>query len=128
MLNEIVIKTITGGKANSLQDVARLWIDCAKIVDGIDRAIGNYLGSNYKATLEQYCNNAVDSIFNFVNGYLEGLTLGSTLMIRGGATLVDDNCDPDLLVDRIINGTWEGQLQGNAQQATVTGTWEATRK
>jgi hypothetical protein len=128
VLNEIVIKTVTGGKANSLQGVARLWIDCAKIVDGIDRAIGNYLGSNYKATLEQYCNNAVDSIFNFVNGYLEGLTLGSTLMIRGGATLVDDNCDPDLLVDRIVNGTWEGQLQGNAQQATVTGTWEATRK
>lgn len=128
VLNEIIIKSITNGQANSLLGVAHLWLDCAAIADGISNMVGGVLGPNARQNIEMLCNNAVDNVFGFVEDYLGALTLGSSLMLRGSATLVDDNCDADLLVDRIINGTWEGHLQGNSQQATVTGTWEATRK
>lgn len=128
VLNEIIIKTITDGQATSLKGVAQLWIDCPSIAEDIADLVGGSLPGNAQQTIEDMCVDTVNNLFGFVDGYLGGLTLGSTLMLRGSATLVDDNCDSDLLVDRIIGGTWDGYLEGAAQQATVTGTWEAWRK
>lgn len=130
VLNEIIIKTITNDQANSLLGVAQLWIDCPSIAEDIAGLVGNLpgLGSNVEQDIEKMCVDTVKGLFGFVDDYLGALTLGSTLMMRGSATLVDDNCDADLLVDRIINGQWDGYLEGSSQQATVTGTWEATRK
>lgn len=125
VLNEIIIKTITNDQASSLIEVVHLWLDCNSIADSIDDILG---GIVERDDIYNVCYDGVDSVFGFVDDYLGALTLGSSLVLRGSATLVDDNCDPDLKVDRLINGVWTGNLQGSSQQAAVTGTWEATLK
>jgi hypothetical protein len=128
VLNEIIIASITDGKAHSLIEVAHLWLDCNQLAKDIADITGGILGSNTEQQIEDMCNAGVDGLFGFVDDYLGALTLGSSLVLRGSATLVDDNCDADLKVDRLISGTWDGNLQGSSQQAAVTGTWEAALK
>lgn len=125
VLNEIIIASITDGKAHSLIEVAHLWLDCHALAEDITDITGGILGGNTEQQIEDMCNAGVDGLFGFVDDYLGALTLGSSLWLEGTATMVDDNCDVDLKVDRLINGTWEGNLQGSSQQASVTGTWEA---
>jgi hypothetical protein len=128
VLNDIVIAAITDGKAHSLTEVAHLWIDCPGIAKGIKDALGGAAPANIEKEIENGCKVAVDSVFGFATNYLDALSLSTTMMMSGTGTLVDDNCDSDLKVDRIINGVYDGFLQGSAQQAIITGSFEAVRR
>ncbi len=121
VLNEIIIKGITGGKAHTLLEVAHLWIDCKSVSQGILGQIAEWFGGS-QGDIEGICNTAVDFLFGFVNTFVNALSLDTEMSISGTAKLVDDDCD--MKTDFITRGKNNGYIQGTSSQAAVTGTFE----
>jgi hypothetical protein len=125
VINELVVATITGGQAHSLKEAAQLWINCKAISNGILGEIASWFGGT-RQQIEDVCKGSVDFLFGFVDVFLGALTLDTEMSLSGTGTLIDETCD--LKVDRITNGKYLGYVQGNAQQASITGTFEAVKQ
>lgn len=125
VLNYIVIPTLTDDRAHSLKEVAYLWIDCQWFGDSVFGDISELFGGDKQDVIDT-CYNTVDFLFGFLDSFLGGLTLDTELSIAGDGRLVDEDCD--LRVDKIIDGTYLGYVQGNTSQASITGDFVATKK
>jgi len=126
VLNEIVIKNITDGQANTMQEAAHLWINCEAIGGGILEEITNWFGGS-EQDLINVCNATVDTLMGGLNLILGYLALDTKLSLQGEAALVDENCD--LTVDRLAGGHYNGYLEtSSSQQASFTAVFEATRQ
>ena len=130
VLNEVIIKSITGGRAHNLKEVARLWLDCNGIGGGIFGDIMEWFGGTRQQVVD-LCNTAVDFLFGFVDVFLNNLSMDTELSVSGTARLVDlpnENQICDLKADRITDGKYLGYVQGGATQASVTGQFECERQ
>ena len=126
VLDELIIKNITGGKANTLVGAAKLWLDCAGIAQGILGQIASWFGGSLQ-DVTNFCNGMIDLLLQPLEMFIGALSLDTNLSLEGNAVLIDQDCD--LKVDRITKGIYAGQMQGNGQsQGTFTGTFEATKK
>jgi hypothetical protein len=130
VLNQIIIKGITGGKADSLIEVAQLWINCNAVSTGIFGQILSWFGGS-QPQIEAACNSTISFLMGFLDSFLGALSLDTTLSITGDARLVDQpNADQwcDLQVDKITQGKNVGFIQGNSTQASLTGDFECVKK
>lgn len=125
VINELIVASITGGQAHSLKEAMHLWINCRSIARGILGEITSWFGGS-RQQIEDVCIGAIDFLFGFVDVFLGALTLDTELSLSGTGVLVDETCD--LAVDRIINGTYVGYVQGNMSQASVTGKFTAVKQ
>jgi hypothetical protein len=123
-LNEIVIPQVSGGQAHSIDELAKLWLNCAGLAAG---QLGDYWeqAGGDRDDVENTCNGVVNTLINPVDTILGKLTLATTLTLTGTGRMMDENCD--MIIDKIVDGTYIGYIESNSQQASVTGDWEATR-
>ena len=119
VLNKIILKWLTG--EDNLADAAAKIVGC----DGIAKSLDNWVDydDTYKA-----CKNTVGLLVMPVESYLLGLSAQSWVTLKGSCTMFDE--DDDLVVDRLDNGVWNGQIniQGAAGNNPFTGTWSAERQ
>ncbi len=128
VLDEIVIPQVTSGKAHSIEEAAKLWIDCTAIANQLMNALkGTGVFSGSVQDLTNICNTGLNTLLSPLDALVGSLQLDTYLTLEGGGTLVDVDCD--LKVDKIVDGTYTGHLQTpNAQQSAFTGTWSAVKK
>ena len=124
VLNEVVIKRLTGGKAHSLTEVAHLWLDCTALSQGILAQVATTFGGT-QADIEGICNQAVDSVIAGAVGWIDRLSIDTPMYVSGSARLVDSNCDN--MVEKITKGQTAGYVQGGASQVPITGDFECMR-
>lgn len=127
VLNELIIATITGGKAHSIVEAAKLWLDCKGISNSLFGEIASWFGGS-KQDVENFCNGMVDFLLTPVQMFIGALTLDTQLSLQGNGVLVDSDCD--LKVDEIVNGVYQGflEMSGGSQQASFTGKFQAKKK
>lgn len=119
VFNNLILQELTG--ENTLVGAVTAIIGC----DGIADALGN-LGID-EEDIYDGCVGAVTLLVLPLESYLLGLETDSLIKLQGTAELRDENSD--LIVDKIIDGIWDGQVIYNgASSSPFTGTWDATRK
>jgi hypothetical protein len=118
VFNNLILQELTG--ENSLVGAVASIIGC----DGIADALGN-LGID-EDDIYDACVGAVTLLVLPLESYLLGLETDSLVKLSGTAEMRDENSD--LIVDKIIDGIWDGQVIYNgASSSPFSGTWEATR-
>jgi hypothetical protein len=126
-IDELILKNITGGKATTIEEAAKLWFDCQAISQGIIGDIADKIPGLDKSDVEQACNSVVDTLFGTVQTMIANLTLPTTLQLSGSCRLVDTTCD--LKVEKLVDGKWSGTITGSGTTpASFTGDFSATRK
>ena len=119
MFTHVILKELTG--KTSLADAMADIIGCDSIADALDG-----LGLFSYDQIYSACSSAVGLLVLPVESYLLNLQTDSLFSLQGTATLVDE--DSDLIVDRIVDGKWTGQiLVGGAGGNPFTGEWSAVR-
>jgi hypothetical protein len=119
VLNQVILKELTG--KTSLVDAAVAIVGCDGIADALDN-----LGIFDKDDIFDACEGAVTLLVLPLQSYLLGLEVDSLISLEGKATLMD--LDDDLVVDEIVDGTWQGLvLIGGSSGNPFTGAWSAIR-
>jgi len=129
VLNEILLPAVSGGEYHSLLDAAQGLVDCESLAAAISDDVLAALGTD-RAEVAGWCEDGIALFLLPLVSTIEELGMDSHLRLQGTALLVDE--DDDLIVDRIQDGAWDGQVEwdpGSGWGAgDFTGTWEATRK
>jgi len=126
VLNELVIKNITNGEADTLQEAVHLWINCEDVGNGLLGEIADWFDQGSEGLIS-LCNGVIDTLLSPLDFIVGSLTLDTQLSLQGEASMVDENCD--LLVDRLAGGHYNGNLEtSSSQQASFTAVFEATRQ
>ncbi len=123
-INDIFIPEISGDQAHSIEELARLWLDCKGLAAG---DLGDYWeqAGGDRSDVENTCNSIVTTLINPLDDIVGRLSLSTTLTLTGNGRMIDDNCDA--IIDRIVDGTYIGFVESNSQQASITGDWSAER-
>jgi hypothetical protein len=129
VLNELIIKNITDGKANTLTEAVKLWIDCKAISEGLFGDLFQVvtLGLLDKKDVEKVCDGMISTLAGFVTAFLGALTLDTNLSIQGSCIMVD--MDDNLKLDQLKDGKYTGFIEtGGGQQSAFTGYFYCTKK
>ena len=129
VINEILLPAISNGQYHDLLDAILGFVDCSSVADGIVGDFLNILGID-QADVEDLCVNSITLIVQPITLAVYGLGADSRIRLYGSAVLIDDN--NDLIVDRIVDGIWEGRIEldqgGGNEGGLFSGEWEAIRK
>jgi len=123
-INDIFIPEISGDQAHSIDELARLWLDCHGLAAGGIGDAAESIGWD-RSEVEDACNSAISMLIDPVDDIVGKLSLSTTLTLNGNGRMIDDNCDA--IIDRIVDGTYIGYVESNSQQASITGDWSAER-
>lgn len=128
VLTNVVLKTITGGKATTFVGAMQQLIDCP----GLGNSLGNIIPGLGAGQITSFCDSTISLIVLPLESMLGGLSLDSGLSLTGTCTMVDDpdkDGNFDLKVDRLINGVWVGNIvvQGSSGK-NFKGDFNATRQ
>ncbi|HNU69658.1 MAG TPA: hypothetical protein PLB35_07750 [Myxococcota bacterium] len=124
-INGIFIPQISGDQAHSIDDLARLWLDCKGMANGPIGDAAETIPGVDRDDVEAVCNTVITSLIDPVDDMIGRLSLSTTLTLTGTGRMLDGNCDT--IIDSIVDGTYIGFVESNSQQASVTGDWSAVR-
>jgi hypothetical protein len=126
VINDLIIKYVTNGQYDSIEDVLHSIIDCASIANGMIGDLLENLGIS-SSQLQGFCDGAVGILINPIEEILGALHFNTSLWLNGGCTLLDQT--DDLIVDKLIDGFWIGAMQIDGQVGSqFKGTFQGVRK
>ncbi len=130
LINDLLLPELSDEEYHSLYDAAAGWIDCHAIAyeNGFAGDFMDALGID-RNDIEGFCDDAVSLLFGPLELFIYSLAADSQISLSGHATLIDDN--DDLVVDRIIDGSFDGFVQwsaGASAPAAVSAEWDAERQ
>ena len=130
ILNEVILPVLTDGNAHSMMDAILYWINCEGLARAITGSDGELCDPLDLVCIEDddisgVCESVIRSVFGFAEVLLRNLQIDSVLELSGEGTLVE--LDGDLLVDEIVDGTYDGWVNIQDNRSPFTATWSATR-
>lgn len=134
VLTDIVLYQITGEK--SFQAAMSKLVNCSGIASGIGNSILGDLGLS-ESFVKGACESAVGLLVLPVENLLGGLKLDTNLQLSGECKMVDDNPPPtqangmtggDLKVDKLVEGSWVGNIVSDQPGNPFKGTFSAIRQ
>jgi hypothetical protein len=133
ILNDVIIPELTDGNANSLSDAFAYWIGCGSLassITGSDGEIGALGATITDDQIENFCTNAVSTVFGFADLIVNNLEFDLGMRIGGEATMIETTSDG--FVDLMEDGTYNGYIQStdantSGQGSPIEATWSAER-
>ncbi|MCA9521768.1 MAG: hypothetical protein KC609_12375, partial [Myxococcales bacterium] len=133
VINNILLPKITGDPSiTSLSALVKSLIDCDKFAEDVAGSVSGipFFGDISEGALKSLCT-AGEGLLSFLGtlltSFVDQLALDTRLRVQGTCTLVDT--DNDLLVDKIINGTYDGNIEYEGSQGNnFSGTFSGDRK
>ncbi len=123
VINEIMIPLVT--PYDDLEDMLYSIVNCPDLAASISSNILDGIGISEQDLLNA-CNGALSTMLGPVMQSISALSLPSQVFLQGSATFVDD--DDNLVVDRIIDGVWTGEVtMDNQTVGAVKGDFNCTR-
>ena len=124
-LDEVVLKTATGGQADTVAATLKAMFDCGAIAQDVHGQIASWFPGTVQ-DVQARCDAGVAAL-GLLGAYVPSPLAGSTLSVEGSAVVIDGDCD--LKVDRITKGVYAGHVMtGGVEGAAITGTFEATKQ
>lgn len=130
ILNEVILPVLTDGNANSMMDAILYWINCeglARSITGSDGEICDPLDlvCVRDDQISGVCESVIRTVFGFAEILLENLQIDSVIELSGEGVIVER--DGDLLVDEILDGTYDGWVNIQDSRSPFTATWSAEK-
>ncbi|MGM0556307.1 MAG: hypothetical protein ACQEVA_07995 [Myxococcota bacterium] len=133
ILNDVIIPELTDGNANSMSDAFAYWIGCgdlARSITGSDGEVGALGATITDDQIENFCSNAVSTVFGFADLIVNNLEFDLGMRIGGEATMIETTSDG--FVDLMEDGTYNGYMQStdsntSGQGSPIDATWSAER-
>lgn len=135
MINHVLLPTLIPSthkckNSTSLSQLFDCLIDCDEFAKDVAKDVaGTIFGDITQEGLKAVCNageGVITLVTTVLTTFIDQLTFDSRLRLQGQCTLVDD--DNDLIVDRIINGTYTGNIEyEGAQGGTFSATFSGAR-
>ncbi len=127
VIDDLLIPFVTGGRYHSLRDALYGIINCASIAQGLVGDVLSALGID-RARVEGFCTSALGIVIEPIILMIHSLGADSNIRLFGGGRLIDETSN--LIVDRIVDGTWQGHIQMSSGESgnPFTATWKAVRQ
>jgi hypothetical protein len=130
LLNEVILPFLTDGQAHSMVDAILYWINCNGLARSITGSDGEICAPAdivciHDHQIEGVCTSVIRTVFRFVEVLLGNLEVDSVIELSGEGKLVER--DGDLLIDDIIEGSYDGWVNFSGTRSPFDATWSATR-
>lgn len=123
VLNDLMIPLVTD--YDDLEDMLYSIVDCQSLAASISSSILDGIGIT-EQTLVDACDSVLAGLLGPVTQAITTLNLPSTIHLQGTGVFVDD--DDNLVVDRITDGVWTGEVtMDGTSLGSVKGDFTATR-
>lgn len=123
VLNDVMIPMVTD--YDNLEDMLYSIVNCPGLAASMSSSILDGIGLS-EQDIEAACDSMLATLLGPVLQSISDLSLPSEVHLKGTATFVDD--DNNLVVDRLIDGIWDGDLTMDGQiVGDVKGDFNATR-
>jgi len=100
-------------------------VSCPKLAHAIATKCVLGVCVGHEAELTAVCEGGLDAVVDFAHDQLAKLRLVALHLLAGSATLVDD--DGDGVADRIVDGTWQAELNLGAGLRHAPATFDGVR-